>query len=96
MDDEHVIQAATPGNCCIALISTDNGSIAVISSYYSRKYHVPVEIMSMIIIFAKSTKVVSTDKGAGSGHGKDDSDSESMDKPDFDGDKTDEAETESL
>ena len=58
--DCHVIQAANPGDYCFALIGPDNATVAMILSYYSRRYSISADVIDLMILFIEPTKLVST------------------------------------
>ena len=60
LKEYHVTQAATSDDYYFALISTDNASVAMILSYYSRVYCLPTDVIDLMLLFTKSTKVMST------------------------------------
>ena len=71
LEKNHIIQAATPGQGSTVLVSTLNPSISIILTYYSRIYLIPFDIIDLLKLFSKSTKVLSTTTNTASGHDPD-------------------------
>ena len=65
-----VIQAKATLTCCIALCSSNNDILCKIIQNWSRLYAVPDDVVSILLLFSKSTTVYSTTKKPGSGHPK--------------------------
>ena len=62
-----MIAAAATKESCIALCSTQNETILLIINNWSRLYQIPEDIISMLLLFIKSSSVYSTGKKSGSG-----------------------------
>ena len=68
---DNVVMAVPSLSTCLALCSSLNSKTLMIIENWSRKYSAPDDIISIIILHTKTSKVYSTTNVPGSGHPKD-------------------------
>ena len=65
---DNVIDTTAGSECCVAICSFVSQQISMIIHNWARSYSTPTDVISVIIMYTKSTKVYSTTNGFGSGH----------------------------